>query len=92
MALFSRVFRQFFERFAHFLRRRETPLRAQQCAAQERAALEKLPEASLTKAGESEAFDFTAKNRKCRRRRRQVTYLKYQLTLKKKGLEPIFTQ
>ncbi|XP_016365358.1 pollen-specific leucine-rich repeat extensin-like protein 1 isoform X2 [Sinocyclocheilus rhinocerous] len=71
MALFSSVFRQLFERFAHFLRRRETPLRAQQCAAQERAALEKLPEASLTKAGESEAFDFTAKNRKCRRRRRQ---------------------
>ncbi len=35
MALFSSVFRQLFERFAHFLRRRETPLRAQQCAAQE---------------------------------------------------------
>ncbi|KAF4100497.1 hypothetical protein G5714_018693 [Onychostoma macrolepis] len=71
MALFSSVFRQLFERFAHFLRRRETPLRAQQCAAQEQAALEKLPEASLMKASESEAFDFTAKNRKCRRRRRQ---------------------
>ncbi|KAF4100495.1 hypothetical protein G5714_018691 [Onychostoma macrolepis] len=71
MALFSSVFRQLFERFAHFLRIRETPLRAQQCAAQERAALEKLPEASLMKASESEAFDFTAKNRKCRRRRRQ---------------------
>uniref|UniRef100_A0A672RNV4 Uncharacterized protein n=1 Tax=Sinocyclocheilus grahami TaxID=75366 RepID=A0A672RNV4_SINGR len=49
MALFSSVFRQLFERFAHFLRRRETPLRAQQCAAQERAALEKLPEASQVK-------------------------------------------
>ncbi len=35
MALFSSVFRQLFERFTHFLRRRETPLRAQQCAAQE---------------------------------------------------------
>uniref|UniRef100_A0A8C2IPG3 Uncharacterized protein n=1 Tax=Cyprinus carpio TaxID=7962 RepID=A0A8C2IPG3_CYPCA len=53
MALFSSVFRQLFERIAHFLHRRETPLRAQQCAA-----------------GESEAFNFTAKNRKCRRRRR----------------------
>ncbi len=76
MALFSSVFRQLFERFAHFLRRRESPLSAQQCAAQERAALEKLPEAPLMKAGETEAFDFTAKNRKCRRRRRQVTYLR----------------
>uniref|UniRef100_A0A8C1E5C5 Uncharacterized protein n=1 Tax=Cyprinus carpio carpio TaxID=630221 RepID=A0A8C1E5C5_CYPCA len=71
MALFSSVFRQLFERIAHFLHRRETPLRAQQCAAQEQAALEELPEASLMKAGESEAFNFTAKNRKCRRRRRQ---------------------
>uniref|UniRef100_A0A8C1SM74 Uncharacterized protein n=1 Tax=Cyprinus carpio TaxID=7962 RepID=A0A8C1SM74_CYPCA len=71
MALFRSVFRQLFERIAHFLHRRETPLRAQQCAAQEQAALEELPEASLMKAGESEALVFTAKNRKCRRRRRQ---------------------
>ncbi|XP_059411263.1 uncharacterized protein LOC132144722 [Carassius carassius] len=71
MALFSSVFRPLFECFGHFFRRRETPLRAQQCAAQKRAALEKLPEASLTKAGESEAFDFTAKNRKSRRRCRK---------------------
>uniref|UniRef100_A0A673JEI2 Pollen-specific leucine-rich repeat extensin-like protein 1 n=1 Tax=Sinocyclocheilus rhinocerous TaxID=307959 RepID=A0A673JEI2_9TELE len=41
MALFSSVFRQLFERFAHFLRRRETPLRAQQCAAQERKEKER---------------------------------------------------
>ncbi|ROL51067.1 hypothetical protein DPX16_14598 [Anabarilius grahami] len=61
MALFSRVFRRLFERFAHFLRRRET----QACAAQELAAVEKLPE-------ECEAFDFTANDRKCRRRRRKV--------------------
>ncbi len=42
MALFSNVFRQLFERFAHFLRRRETPLRAQQCAAQEREVKRKV--------------------------------------------------
>uniref|UniRef100_A0A672RFY7 Uncharacterized protein n=1 Tax=Sinocyclocheilus grahami TaxID=75366 RepID=A0A672RFY7_SINGR len=35
MALFSSVFRPLFEGFSHFLHRRETPLRAQQCAAQE---------------------------------------------------------
>ncbi|ROJ66266.1 hypothetical protein DPX16_16529 [Anabarilius grahami] len=61
MALFSSVFIQLFERFAHFLRRRET----QPCAAQELAAVEKLPE-------EREAFDFTANDRKCRKRRRKV--------------------
>ncbi|XP_051721845.1 uncharacterized protein LOC127497432 [Ctenopharyngodon idella] len=61
MALFSSVFRRLFERFAHFLRRRET----QPCAAQELAAVEKLPE-------ECEAFDFTANDRKCRKRRRKV--------------------
>ncbi|XP_059411407.1 uncharacterized protein LOC132144868 [Carassius carassius] len=71
MALFSSVFRPLFECFAHFFRKRETPLRAQQCAAQKRAALEKLPEASMMKADESEAFDFTAKNKKCKKRRRQ---------------------
>uniref|UniRef100_A0A671RRF7 Uncharacterized protein n=1 Tax=Sinocyclocheilus anshuiensis TaxID=1608454 RepID=A0A671RRF7_9TELE len=41
MALFSSVFRPLFERIAHFLRRRETPLRAQQCAAQERKEKER---------------------------------------------------
>uniref|UniRef100_A0A673HTJ1 Uncharacterized protein n=1 Tax=Sinocyclocheilus rhinocerous TaxID=307959 RepID=A0A673HTJ1_9TELE len=56
MALFSSVFRQLFEHFAHFLRRRETPQRAQ-CAAQEWA-------------GESKAF--TANDRKCRKRCRKV--------------------
>ncbi|XP_048009673.1 uncharacterized protein LOC125243872 [Megalobrama amblycephala] len=61
MALFSSVFRRLFERFAHFLRRRET----QSCAAQELAAVKKLPE-------ECEAFDFTANDRKCRKRRRKV--------------------
>ncbi|ROJ66272.1 hypothetical protein DPX16_16535 [Anabarilius grahami] len=61
MALFSSVFIRLFERFAHFLRRRET----QPCAAQELAAVEKLPE-------EREAFDFTANDRKCRKRRRKV--------------------
>ncbi|KAK9977898.1 hypothetical protein ABG768_019681 [Culter alburnus] len=61
MALFSSVFIRLFERFAHFLRRRET----QPCAAQELAAVEKLPE-------ECEAFDFTASDRKCRKRRRKV--------------------
>ncbi|KAK9953531.1 hypothetical protein ABG768_017516 [Culter alburnus] len=61
MALFSSVFRRLFERFAHFLRRRET----QPCAAQELAAVEKLPE-------ECEAFNFTANDRKCRKRRRKV--------------------
>ncbi|XP_026145959.1 titin-like [Carassius auratus] len=71
MALFSSVFRPLFECFAHFFRKRETPLRAQQCAAQERAAIEKLPEASMMKADESEAFDFTAQNKKCKKRRRQ---------------------
>uniref|UniRef100_A0A671KSC6 Uncharacterized protein n=1 Tax=Sinocyclocheilus anshuiensis TaxID=1608454 RepID=A0A671KSC6_9TELE len=70
MALFSSIFRQLFEHFAHFLRRRETSLRAQQCAAQEWAALEKLPKAPLTKAGESKAF--TANDRKCRKRCRKV--------------------
>ncbi|KAK9953969.1 hypothetical protein ABG768_016081 [Culter alburnus] len=61
MALFSSVFIRLFERFAHFLRRRE----AQPCAAQELAAVPKLPE-------EGEAFDFTANDRKCRKRRRKV--------------------
>ncbi|KAK9969580.1 hypothetical protein ABG768_027741 [Culter alburnus] len=61
MALFSSVFIRLFERFAQFLRRRET----QPCAAQELAAVEKLPE-------ECEAFDFTANDRKCRKRRRKV--------------------
>ncbi|KAK9969595.1 hypothetical protein ABG768_027756 [Culter alburnus] len=61
MALFSSVFIRLFERFAHFLRRRET----QPCTAQELAAVEKLPE-------ECEAFDFTANDRKCRKRRRKV--------------------
>ncbi|XP_026145960.1 phosphatase and actin regulator 4A-like [Carassius auratus] len=71
MALFSSVFRPLFECFTHFLRRRETPLKGQQCAAQKQATLEKLPEAPLTKEGESEAFDFTAKNKKSRRKRRK---------------------
>ncbi|XP_043101749.1 histone-lysine N-methyltransferase 2B-like [Puntigrus tetrazona] len=51
--------------------RRETPLRAQQRPAQDLAALEKPPEASATKTGESEAFNITAGNQKRRRRRRQ---------------------
>uniref|UniRef100_A0A672PH95 Uncharacterized protein n=1 Tax=Sinocyclocheilus grahami TaxID=75366 RepID=A0A672PH95_SINGR len=38
MALLSSLFRQLFEHFAHFLRRRETSLRAQQCAAGESKA------------------------------------------------------
>jgi len=42
-----------------------TPQRAQQCAAQELTAAEKLPE-------ECEAFDFIANDRKCRRRCRKV--------------------
>ncbi|KTG39115.1 hypothetical protein cypCar_00010047 [Cyprinus carpio] len=71
MALFSSVFRQLFEHFAHFLRKKETSLKAQQCAVQEWAALEKLPEAPLTKAGESKAFDFTANDRKYRKRCRK---------------------
>uniref|UniRef100_A0A672RFX7 Uncharacterized protein n=1 Tax=Sinocyclocheilus grahami TaxID=75366 RepID=A0A672RFX7_SINGR len=41
MALFSSVFGPLFECFAHFLRRRETHLRAQQCAAQERKEKER---------------------------------------------------
>ncbi|KAL0183623.1 hypothetical protein M9458_019319 [Cirrhinus mrigala] len=69
MALFSSVFRQLFERFAYFLRRRETPQMALHCTAQELAAIEKLPEAPLTMAGESKVFDFNA--RKYRKRRRQ---------------------
>ncbi|KAI2665364.1 Filamentous hemagglutinin [Labeo rohita] len=73
MALFSSVFRQLFERFTHFLRRREMPQMAQQCAAQELAAVEKLSEAPLMKAGESKAFDLNAKYRKRRKRRRQYS-------------------
>ncbi|RXN07143.1 stress response NST1-like isoform X1 [Labeo rohita] len=45
---------------------------SQQCAAQELAPVENLPEAPLTKAGESKAFDFNAMYRKCRKRHRQV--------------------
>uniref|UniRef100_A0A8C1SI62 Uncharacterized protein n=1 Tax=Cyprinus carpio TaxID=7962 RepID=A0A8C1SI62_CYPCA len=41
MALFSSVFRQLFEHFAHFLRKKETSLKAQQCAVQEWAYGEK---------------------------------------------------
>ncbi|RXN07186.1 stress response NST1-like isoform X1 [Labeo rohita] len=45
---------------------------AQQCAAQELAPVENLPEAPLMKAGESKAFNFNAMYRKCRKRHRQV--------------------
>ncbi|RXN26500.1 stress response NST1-like isoform X1 [Labeo rohita] len=72
MALFSSIFRQLFERFAHFLRKRETPQKAQKCAAQELAAVEKLPEAPLMKAGEKKAFDFNVKYWKRRKRCCQV--------------------
>ncbi|XP_059411408.1 uncharacterized protein LOC132144869 [Carassius carassius] len=84
MALFSSVFRPLFECFAHFFRKRETPLRAQQCAAQKRVALEKLPEASMMKADESEAFDFTAKNKKCKKRRRQYSEKEKKRQVKRK--------
>ncbi|RXN16215.1 stress response NST1-like isoform X1 [Labeo rohita] len=45
---------------------------SQQCAARELTAVEKLPEAPLTKAGESKAFNFNAMYRKRRKKHCQV--------------------
>ncbi|RXN21889.1 pollen-specific leucine-rich repeat extensin 1 isoform X2 [Labeo rohita] len=49
---------------------------AQQCAVQKLAAVEKLPEAPLTNAGESKVFDFNSKYKKHRKRHRQEIKIK----------------